>query len=244
MPKTVFILVLIFSGFFAAWTFASPPSGTIGTSVRSLFTDASGNVGIKTATPATLLDVNGAITIRGALNIMNNFISNLATPITLNDAATKAYADEIMGTNGNFHAWSTARPGTSVVRAAGECTKTTPIGTMKIARSNNAGQWDTAQSLCPQGWWMCSAADFDHDAGTGYGSCAAGSIGNRYAITCELRVGGSWTDDDMYPTLGGVNYAWIANQGTSQTYGGVINNSGALGQDYMCSALPVWCCGY
>jgi Protein of unknown function (DUF1566)/Head domain of trimeric autotransporter adhesin len=46
-----------------------------------------GNVGIGTSMPATILDVNGVI------NLNNNNITNVATPVNVNDAVNKVYVD-------------------------------------------------------------------------------------------------------------------------------------------------------
>lgn len=59
-----------------------------------------GNVGIGTTGPSTLLDVNGTSTFRGLMDLGANRITNVATPTVASDAATKGYVDGLAsGTN-------------------------------------------------------------------------------------------------------------------------------------------------
>src|SRR3989344_7514450 len=120
MSNKVFILILAWSGLLAAWTLASPPSGTPGATSGALFSSSSGNIGIKTSVPETTLDVNGTTTIRKSLDMANNRIMNVATPTATLDAANKAYVDaQIAGmTSSTTKIWSQGRPGTAVINAA------------------------------------------------------------------------------------------------------------------------------
>jgi microcystin-dependent protein len=59
----------------------------------------SGNVGIG-ITPTTVLDVNGAAKIRGTLDLTSQKITNVASPTTTTDVATKSYVDVAMPIGG------------------------------------------------------------------------------------------------------------------------------------------------
>jgi len=66
-----------------------------------------GNVGIGTNNPATKLDVNGAVTIRGNIDLQGNSATNAADPVNPQDLATKAYGDA--NWSGSSGAWSAAQ---------------------------------------------------------------------------------------------------------------------------------------
>lgn len=235
MPNKVFILILVFSGMFAGWTFASPPSGTIGTSVRSLFTNASGNVGIKTSTPTTLLDINGTTTIRNGLDMQNNRIMNVITPTVGLDAINKSYADAVLASmNTSMKPWGEGRPGATVMNNAGECVN----GAIKISRSTRLATWDGARAACPANWWVCSAAE------RGTAACPAPSGTNKNVILCNVTASPRGDSvEDLILLLN--NGAWITETATSTLYFGKLagGGSGATKSDqYTCTLLPVWCC--
>ncbi len=71
----------------------------------------SGNVGIG-ITPTTVLDVNGAAKIRGTLDLTSQKITNVASPTTTTDVATKSYVDIAMPIGGIIM-WSGATPPTN-----------------------------------------------------------------------------------------------------------------------------------
>lgn len=240
MPKTVFILVLVFSGLFAGWTFASPPSGTIGTSIRNLFTDASGNVGIKTSAPVTLLDINGTTTIRNSLDMTSNRIINVATPVIGTNAVNKTYVDGLVGSmNATMKLWGEGRPGAGVANAAGECVN----GAIKVSRSTRLATWDGSRAACPKNWWVCSASE------RGAGACAAAT--GRNVVVCNTL--NPITTDDLQSSSG-VSLAWVSNVGVTIASDNPVSASLLWGKmastasgnntqnGYTCSLLPVWCC--
>ena len=243
MSNKVLILILMWSGILVAWTLASPPSGTPGATPAALFSDSAGNIGIKTTTPATLLDVNGTTTIRSSLDMTNNRIINVASPITDLDAVNKAYVDAQISST-TVKLWGQGRPNTSVVTVAGVCGGTSECykdvdaggscntGDIKIARSVRTATWDGAQAVCPANWWVCSAAN--------RGTAACGS-GNKNIIFCDVTTG----TNDLSPNT--ADWGWIADTGTSATLErGMISRviAGAANEQNACHLLPVWCCTY
>lgn len=244
MPKTVFILVLLFSGMFFAWTFASPPTGTVGQTLGALFSNSAGNIGIRTAAPTTALDINGTTTIRKSLDMANNKIINVATPLSSADGVNKAYVDAQaanMATTTAAGLWGHGRPGATVVNAAGECTPTFNGTQIKVSRSGNSATWDGARAACPANWWVCSAAE--------RGAAACGS-GNRPLLICDPANGN--TSEELYSTnSSGVpitaNWAWVSNvAGTSDTraMAASIASGANTSEQYACNIAPVWCCSY
>lgn len=246
MPRKVFILILIGSAIFAAWTFASPPSGTPGTTLGALFGNSAGNVGIQTSSPVTALDVNGTTTIRKSLDITNNRIMNVSTPVADTDAANKTYVDTLIGSvsSTTVKIWGQGRPNTDVVTVANVCGGTSECyndmngsgscnaGDMKIARSVRTATWDGAAAVCPAGWWVCPAGD--------RGTAACGS-GSKNIIFCDVTTG---TNDLSSNTA---DWGWIADTGTSTTLErGMISRviAGAPVEQNTCHIIPVWCCAY
>lgn len=243
MPKTVFILVLIFSGFFAAWTFASPPTGTIGQTLGALFSNSSGDIGIRTSSPVTLLDVNGIVTIRKSLDMTNNRIINVAAPISAADGVNKAYVDAQaanMATTTAIGLWGQGRPGATVVNALGECTSTINAAIAKISRSGNTATWDGARAACPANWWVCSAAE--------RGTIACGSS-NKPILFCDPA---NSSNNELYHLTGlGVeltgNWAWVSDTATTNdrmAKAASIANGANTSEKYACNIAPVWCCSY
>lgn len=244
MKKQLPVIIFVWISILAGWTLASPPAGTIGTSVRSLFTDATGNIGIRTATPATLLDVNGTTTIRKSLDMANNRIINVATPTLGPDAVNKAYVDTLIGSMGpGIKLWGEGRPGATVTNLAGECTSTMAGPVIKVSRSNRLATWDGSRAACPAGWWVCS--------NTERGTRACGAA-NRNIMGCDTPQ--SINDDLVLYANAAV--AWISNTAsttssdnpvTTNLYWGKMatNATGNNTQNGLtCSLLPVWCCSY
>lgn len=235
MKRQLTTLIIIGSAFLGAWTLAAPPAGTIGASVRSLFTDATGNIGIKTSSPATLLDINGTTTIRKSLDMANNRILTVATPTIGLDAINKTYADTVIGSMGPaIKLWGEGRPGASVVNANGECTNTIAGSVIKVSRSTRVATWDGARAACPANWWVCSAAE--------RGTLVCGNT-SRNILYCNVP---SSTDDLQTNTA---NWGWVSNTASTTTslLWGKIKQAatgGTASDQYMCNLLPVWCCSY
>lgn len=238
MPNKVFILILVGSALFAAWTFASPPSGTPGGTFSGLFGDSAGNVGIKTATPATLLDVNGTTTIRNSLDMANNQITNVALPLTGLDAVNKSYVDTLIANaSTTMKLWGEGRPGAGVANNAGECTNTVNGVTIKVSRSARLATGDGAQAVCPANWWVCSKAE------RGTNACPGNTTKN--IVYCDVIGAVTGTEnDDLWLTA--ANWGWVSDIGTATTLlvGKIVQSvsGGASSDQYTCNLLPVWCC--
>lgn len=235
MPNKLFILVLVWSALFAAWTFASPPSGTPGGAFSGLYDDGAGNIGIKTNTPATLLDINGTTTIRGSLDMINNRIQNVAAPIAGLDAVNKAYVDSLVGSmSTTMKLWGEGRPNANVINTAGECVN----GAIKVSRSTRLATWDGAQAACPANWWVCSAAE------RGTLVCPPPSGTNKNIVYCNVTASsiGDSVEDFVLTTS---DWGWVSNTATTTLYFGKIARGikgGAKSDQYTCNLLPVWCC--
>ena len=236
MSNRLFILILVGSGLFAAWTLASPPSGTPGATLGALFSDSAGNVGIKTATPASALDVNGTTTIRASLDMTNNRILNVAIPTSSLDAANKAYVDALVASmNSTIKLWGEGRPGASVANNAGECTN----GIIKVSRSTRLATWDGARAACPANWCVCSAAE------RGVGVCG---VTPQPTLFCDPTS----LDAEMYSLTGSAvyltsNWGWVSDVATTddRKAKAVRTISGAnTTEEYACNIAPVWCCSY
>lgn len=229
---------------FAAYTFASPPSGTIGQTLGALFSNSAGNIGIKTAAPTTALDINGTTTIRKSLDMTNNKIINVATPLSSADGVNKAYVDAQvanMATTTAAGLWGQGRPGVTVVNTLGECTSTINAAIIKVSRSGNSATWDGARAACPANWWVCSAS--------ARGSLACGS-GNRPLLTCDPAD--TNTSEELYSVtnVGAAitgNWAWVSNvAGTNDRMAltASIASGANTSERYACNIAPVWCCSY
>jgi hypothetical protein len=226
----------------AAWTLASPPSGTPGATNGGLFGDSAGNIGIKTSTPATTLDVNGTTTIRKSLDMTSNRIINVATPTSSLDAVNKAYVDTQIASvsSSTMKVWGQGRTGTAIINDAGECTRLISGKTVKISRSTRPTTWDNAAAACPAGWWVCSASD--------RGTAACGS-GNRTYVECNQRQNPTPTyldDIATWATTSGMPWGWVSNAGatTNTAFGGMVTTAGVLQETYICDMMPVWCCSH
>lgn len=235
MKREAIILIFVWSSLLAVWTFAGPPSGTVGATSGALFSDSAGNIGIKILIPATTLDVNGTMTIRKSLTMANNKIINLMAPVSNTNAVNKAYADAQTANmiSNTIQLWGEGRPGTSVTNTAGECTNIVNSTTIKVSRSNNTATWDGARAACPANWWVCSATE------RGTGACAAGVT--RNIIYCTP----SSVDEEL--TTATNDWAWISDAATTNDRKGAIartiSGTNTLEQ-YACNILPIWCCSY
>ncbi len=235
MKRQLIILIAVWSGLFAGFALASPPAGTIGASVRSLFADTAGNIGIKTSSPATLLDINGTTTIRKSLDMAGNRILNVAAPVLGPDAINKAYADTVIAAMGPaVKLWGEGRPGAGVTNAAGECTSTIAGPVVKVSRSTRVATWDGARAACPANWWVCSAAE--------RGTRVCGNT-SRNIVYCNVP---STTDDLQANTA---NWGWVTNTATTTSsflWGKIVQSAvgGTASDQYACNLLPVWCCSY
>ena len=220
---------------FAALALANPPSGTVGQTLGALFSDPSGNIGIKTTAPVSVLDVNGTTTIRKSLDMTNNRIMNVATPVVGQDAINKTYADTIITSMGPaVRLWGEGRPGAGVTSVSGECTSTMTGPVIKVSRSTRTATWDGAAAACPANWWVCTAQE--------RGTRVCGNT-SRNITYCNVP---SLTDDLGANTA---TWGWVSNSATttnSLLWGKIVQSivGGVASDQYMCSLLPVWCCSY
>jgi hypothetical protein len=235
----------------AIWASANPQSGAVPGARTDgwIKTDSANNVGIKTnGAPATPLDVNGAATVRGALDMAGSRIANVAWPTAGSDAATKEYADMKIVSATAPRLWGRGRPGTTLINAsAGECTNTAPDGAaIKISRNLFYTTWASAANGCPAGWWVCTGAERDVNGSStsGYGTCGTTVIGSNNNYICATTPTGSAYPDDLGVPQGTTNNeAWISN--ANITAGISVTRTGGLGlAAQACDRVPVWCCSY
>ena len=233
MKRQLVILIIVWSGVFAAWALAIPPSGTPGATFGALFGSSTGNIGIKTASPTTALDINGTTTIRKSLYMASNKIINVMRPVSSTDAVNKAYIDAQTNNmaSSTSRLWGQGRPGSSVLNNAGECASSAN-SYMKVSRSGNTAVWDGARAACPANWWVCSAAE------RGTAACGTSTqpaiICNPVSTTAELSDGT-------------VNWAWISDAASTNDRMAktATTASGAnTAEKYACNIAPVWCCSY
>lgn len=234
MKRHTLILILVWSTLLVAWTFANPPNGTVGTTRGAIYGDSAGNIGIKTSTPATPLDVNGVMTIRKSLTVMNNRIINLLAGATSTDAVNKAYADAQTAnmTSSTIKLWGAGRPGTAVITTAGECVTTVSETQVKVSRSNNTATWDGARAACPANWWVCSALE--------RGSQTCGTTAKSIIVCDPVPV-----NEELFEIND--NWGWISDTATADDRKAkaarTVSGANTVEQ-YACSRAPVWCCSY
>lgn len=258
MKRNVVIFICAWSALFGAWALANPPSGTIGITTGVISSDGAGNIRIAGGVPVTALDVNGTTTIRKSLDMANNRIINVSAPVAGTDAANKTYMDTLVAdiSSAMVKIWGQGRPNVSVLTVAGVCGDTSECykdvnssgscnaGDIKIARSNKITTWDRSPSVCPAGWWVCSAAERDANGGTeGYGSCGSAT---RRIVSCDPPA----SNLDQLFVIAASTWAWVSDPATITTnayYGRIIPTTGtytddATNRDEICAMMPVWCC--
>jgi len=92
-----------------------------------------GNVGIGTTNPSAKLEVNGDSKFHGEMNLSNNTITGLASPVGALDATNKAYVDASGGEGiGTYKACYVLNSGAN---------KSCAPGYSAIAKNNAAGGW-------------------------------------------------------------------------------------------------------
>jgi len=227
------ILIIIWSSTLITWTLAIPPSGIPGATFGGLFGSNTGDIGIKTASPTTALDVNGTTTIRKSLDMANNKIINVMTPISNTDAVNKAYIDAQTNNmaSSTSRLWGQGRPGSSVLNNAGECVSNAN-NYIKVSRSGNTAVWDGARAACPANWWVCSAAE------RGTGACGTGT---QPAIICNPAS----TTAELYDNT--VTWAWVSDVASTNDRMAKTATTASgtnTAEQYACNIAPVWCCSY
>lgn len=201
-----------------------------------------GYIGIGTTAPVSPIDIQtagsaaGAVVIRnGFLNMNNNTIKNLATPVNADEAVNKAYVDSQSGGSNSIKLWGEGRPGTDVIggkTSNGEC----QANGIKVSRSTRMAEWGNAAAACPAGWWVCKASD------RGAGICGSGS---RNYVRCDTGLKDQFNitiTDEFYSDT--TPFAWLSDTALTDNnnYGRIINTAGSADNEYQCSMMPVWCC--
>ncbi len=227
----------------ALWTWAHPPTGPTGSGSGALASDINGNIGIKTSTPATTLDVNGTTTIRGALDMKNNRILNVATPINSGDAVPLSYITNAITaiSSSSTRVWGKGRPGATVVNSGvdGQCRKTIDGRSIRISKSSYVATWDKTAAACPANWWVCTRAE------RGTGACPATGAAANEMVKCRAEYNIiTYADNLIFPSPA-EDIVWVADTTVAPHVGMAITaiNGTATG-DVICTATRVWCCSY
>ncbi len=132
--------------------------------------------------------------------------------------------------SGNNRLWGQGRPGvarygTSGVEA-GLCTN----GGVSFGLSYSAVNWEGSASACPQGTWVCTAAE-------------------KGTATCNTARPDHVSNDGTDCTGSFVNYPSNNHQGWVADIGGYVNSGYTISENgttdnglFPCNAQPVWCC--
>lgn len=168
----------------------------------------------------------------GGLNIANGLVQPICSfcthDLTLraNVSATHVVIDVLgyFAAPGGGHLWGRGRPGTKMW-GPGDffCVN----GSIIFGLSDIAVTWGSAAEACPQGTWVCTAAE------RGATVCDT----SRPDTTCdELDCSGACFN---LPSVGHIG--WLADQ-ASLSEGRASAEGSGIGAVTSCTSLPVWCC--
>jgi hypothetical protein len=167
------------------------------------------------------------------LNIANGVVQPICAPNCTHDlslvpgvSATHVVIDVLgyFAPPGSGHLWGRGRPNTTF-RGPGDflCVN----GSIAFGLSDILVAWGSAADACPQGSWVCTAAE------RGTGSCDT----SRIDSSCDLlNCNGSCFDFSA-----NAHWGWVADQ-ASETNGFFVGETLGLGTTTACTGLPVWCC--
>ena len=169
----------------------------------------------------------------GGLNIANGLVQPIC-PFCTHDLTVRANVSAthvVIDVLGYFAApgagplWGRGRPGTKVW---GPGDLLCANGSIVFGLSDTPVPWASAADACPQGTWVCTAAE------RGTGVCDT----SRPDTTCD----GSGCDGSCFDLSPGGQEGWVADHYSLRMGRTVIETLGAQTIQFSCYSLPVWCC--
>ncbi len=130
---------------------------------------------------------------------------------------------------GDNRLWGEGRPGTQRYGTSGVEAGLCSNGSVNFGLSYTTAAWYGAQAACPQGTWVCTAAE----RGTGSCNTSRPDAGDD-AINCM----GNFVDYTSNQHRG-----WVADIGGYKNSGYNVYETGTTNDGLLpCNSLPVWCC--
>lgn len=125
--------------------------------------------------------------------------------------------------------WGRGRPGSARYGTSGVESGLCTNGGVNFGLSYSTTNWNTAETVCPLGTWVCTLAE------RGTAACNT----TRPDTTVDgVQCNGTIVD---YPTAG--HYGWVANPGGYPSSAYVVTEDAITADTIQpCNNMPVWCC--